>query len=132
MRLFENPIWTRRLLDLATGIYVASFVTTAIVLRSYDLVHLAAWSLYVIVGRLIFIRRSGNLVGLALVCAAAIRSFNAAGLVTAEALFSGGREDAAAWVTLVTVTPFFVMTWLVGAVWLLFPDGRLNSTRDRR
>lgn len=132
MRLFEDPTWTRRLLDLATGIYLASFVTVAIVLRSYDLVHLTAWGLYVVVGRLIFIRRSGNLVGLALVCMAAIRSFSAAGLVSAEGLFSSGREETAAWVTLVTVTPFFVLIWLVGAVWLLFPDGRLNSARDRR
>lgn len=132
MRPWENPIWTRRSLDAATVVYVALAAVTLLVLRSYELAVLAAWGLYLVIGRLIFIRRSGNLIGLALAWTASLGAFAMAGLVVAGAFDDAGQEMAGAWTTLVTTMPGAILTWLQSAVWLLFPDGRLTSRWDRR
>ncbi|MEM8924072.1 MAG: ATP-binding protein [Actinomycetota bacterium] len=132
MRPWENPIWTRRSLDAATVVYVVLAAVTLLVLRSYELAVLAAWGLYLVIGRLIFIRRSGNLIGLALAWTASIGAFPIAGLVVAAAFDDAGREMAGAWITLVTAMPGAILTWLQSAVWLLFPHGRLTSRWDRR
>ena len=132
MRPWENPIWTKRSLDAATVVYLVLAAVTLLVLRSYELAVLAAWGLYLVIGRLIFIRRSGNLIGLALAWTASIGAFAIAGLVVAEAFDDAGREMAGAWTTMVTTMPGAILTWLQSAVWLLFPDGRLTSRWDRR
>ncbi len=123
---------SRRLLNAAVGLFVSCAIVTLAQHREYEIPMLLANAAYVAVGGLIMIRRPGNLVGLALVAYGTIWGLATALIVTAETLDEAGRLDVAAWVTLVSALPMTVGIWLIGATWLLFPDGRTTTPRDQQ
>lgn len=123
---------TKRLLYVGVALFVASVVVTLVQHREYEIPMLAANGAFVAVGALIAKRRPGNIIGLALVAYGAVWAMITALIVTAETLDEAGRLDAAAWVTLLSVLPSAFGIWLIGATWLLFPDGQPSTPWDRK
>lgn len=123
---------TRRLLYLGVALFVAGSIVTLVQHREYEIPILIANGTWVAVGGLIVVRRPGNLIGLAMVAYGAIWGVITAAMITAEALDEAGRLDAAAWMTLFSVLPGAFGIWLIGAIWLLFPDGHPTTPADRK
>ena len=122
---------TRRILYGAVAVFIASAIVTLVQHRQFEIPILMAHGAQVAVGGLIMVRRPGNTIGLALVAAGAIWGVMGALIITAESLDEAGHLGAAAWATLLAAVPAPLMIWVIGAIWLLFPDGRPNSPRDR-
>ncbi len=122
----------RRLLFAGVVLFVSSAGGALVQSRTYEIPILIAFAAYVVVGGLIMVRRPGNLIGLALVAYGSLWGFVTAAIVTAESLDQAARLDAAAWVTLASVVPGAPTIWLLGAMWLVFPDGKPTTAGDRR
>jgi len=122
---------SRRVLYGAAAVFIASVIVTLVQHRQYEIPILMAHAAQVAVGGFIIVRRPGNTIGLALVVAGAIWGVIGALIITAESLDEAGHLGAAAWSTLFAAVLAPLTIWLIGAIWLLFPDGRPNSPRDR-
>ena len=136
----ENRSSTRsvRLLVIGVVVYAAAVAVVIVQSRSLEfanfveLVTLAAFGTYMLVGGLIVMRR-GNAVGLLLVAYGSLWSVGKAGLVTAESLDEAGRSGAAGWAALIGMVAITGPgSWLIAATWLVFPDGRPRTNTDRR
>ena len=123
--------WPVRLLLVGVVVYLASVVVVVAQLRSVELVTLVVFGTYLLVGGLIVVRR-GNTIGLLLVAYGSLWGVVSAGLVTAESLDDAGRTGPTAWVALIATVASAPATWLIAAMWLIFPDGRTHNTTDRR
>lgn len=121
----------KRLLYLGVALFVAGCIVTLVQHREYEIPMLLANGAWVVVGGLIVVRRPGNLIGLAMVAYGAIWALVTSLIVSAEALDEAGRVDAAAWATLLAVPPAAPAIWLTVAIWLVFPEGRPTTPRDR-
>ena len=120
-----------RLLLAGIAVYVISAIVILVQLRSYEIASLISLGTYVLIGGLIVVRR-GNMLGLMLVGYGVIGAVKFAGIVTAETLDEAGRVDAAGWVSLGALVLAAPTSWLIAAVWLVFPDGRTHTVTDRR
>ena len=134
----HSSTWSVRLLAIGVVVYVTA--VSVVVAQSRDLefanfvelVNLAAFGTYLVVGGLIVMRRA-NAVGLLLVAYGSLWSVGKAGLVTAETLDEAGRTGAAGWAALIGMVAITGPgSWLIAATWLIFPDGRPRTTTDRR
>jgi signal transduction histidine kinase len=121
----------RRLLFTGVALFVASTVATLAQSHKYEIPLLISLGAYVAIGALIVVRRA-NPIGLALVAYGSIQALLTMALITAETLDEGGRLGAAAWVTLVALPGWMATTWLLGAMWLLFPDGQPPTPREHK
>jgi len=121
----------RRLAYVGVAVYVIFSVMTLAQHREFEIPILIAHGIGVAVGALIVTRRPGNLIGLALVTHNAIWAVMGAAIITAEAFDEAGNIEAASWFTLISVIPFPLNTWLISAIWLIFPDGQPATQRDR-
>ncbi|MGA7759603.1 MAG: ATP-binding protein [Ilumatobacteraceae bacterium] len=137
MNGLRTPTWRVRLLLVGVVVYVSAVVVVLVQMHSVEVstvaevVSLAAFGTYLLVGGLIVLRR-GNNVGLLLVAYGSLWSVGKAGLVTAETLADAGRIGAASWAALVGMVAISPGSWLIAATWLVFPDGRPRTTVDRR
>ncbi len=122
----------RRLLNAGVALFVVFAIVTLVQSRAYEIPILIANGTFVAVGGLIVVRRPGNTIGLALVAYGATWAVITAAIITAETLDEAGHIDAAAWMTLLSVIPGAFGIWLIGATWLLFPDGRTSTPTDRK
>ena len=122
----------RRLFYAGVALFVVFSIATLVQSRAYEIPILIANGTYVAVGGLVVLRRPGNIIGLALVAYGVIWAMITAAIVTAETLDEAGRLDAAAWMTMLSVLPGAFGIWLIGATWLLFPDGRTHTPGDRK
>jgi signal transduction histidine kinase len=126
-----------RLLLVGVIVYVAAVLLVLVQVSSVELaslaevVNLAAFGTYLLVGGLIVVRR-GNTLGLLLVAYGSLWSVGKAGLVTAETLADAGRMGAASWAALIGMVAISPGSWLIAATWLVFPDGRPRTRADRR
>ncbi len=140
MSSISTRIGPVRLLAAGVVLYVASTILTLVLMGSYEvpratvvgeIATLAAFGAYVAVGGLITVRRPGNVLGLLLVAYGSTWAMITAGLVGSEALDEAGRVDAAGWVALGAMVASTPTIWLIAAMWLVFPDGRTSTSRDR-
>ena len=132
-----SSTWPVRLLLVGVVVYVGAVVAVLVQMHGVELstvaelVSLAAFGTYLLVGGLIVLRR-GNNVGLLLVAYGSLWSLGKAGLVTAETFDEAGRAGAAAWAALIGSVAVSPGSWLIAATWLVFPNGRPRTTVDRR
>ena len=98
MNGLRTPTWRVRLLLVGVVVYVSAVVVVLVQMHSVELstvaelVNLAAFGTYLLVGGLIVLRR-GNNVGLLLVAYGSLWSVGKAGLVTAETLATQGASE---------------------------------------
>ena len=137
MNVTRSSTLPMRLLLVGVAVYVTAVVVVLFQQHSVELaslaevVNLAAFGTYLLVGGLIVMRR-GNTLGLLLVAYGSLWSVGKAGLVTAETLADAGRIGAASWAALIGMVAISPGSWLIAATWLVFPDGRPRTTVDRR
>ncbi len=131
MNLVDAQTGPRRLLVVATVVYVVSVAVVLVQSRSFEIASLISFGTYLLIGGLIVVRR-GNTLGLMLVAYGSIWSMVTAAMVTAETLDEAGRVGAAGWVSLGAMVVTIPTFWLIAATWLIFPDGRTHTTTDRR
>lgn len=123
--------WPVQLLLVGVVLYATAVIVVLVQLRGIVLVNQLAFGTYLLVGGLIVTRR-GNTLGLFLVAYGSLLSVAKGGLATAETLDEAGHLGAASWAALVGTVAISPGSWLLAATWLVFPDGRVRTTLDRR
>lgn len=128
----NTPTWPRRFAVATSSLYLVAATVQLSQGLGFNLATLVGFGAYVAIGNLILLRRSGNLVGAALASYGTLFAFGNAGLATADSFDAAGDLSAAAAVTIPTGMATSAGIWIVAAVWLLFPDGRLSTPLDRK